>query len=86
MWMVPVITILASMFIQWGSFQANSANIQRQLTEQKIECEKKFERIEKEKADNDVMKEKFESIDWKLDLIMKNLGVTYNTKSRRDSI
>lgn len=84
LYMLPIITLVASLLIQWGSWQANSANIQKQFTDQKTECEKRFEKIEREKADADVIETKFDNINWKLDLIMKNLGVTYI--KRRDTI
>lgn len=84
--MLPLITIIASMMMQWGSFQANSANVQRQMTEYKADCEKRLERIELKKADNEVMNEKFENIDFKLDLIMKSLGIEYHQKSERDTL
>lgn len=67
--------------IQWGSWTANSANLVNRFAEQKVENEKRFERIEHDKANNDVVETKFNNIDWKLDLIMKNLGITYKNKT-----
>ena len=72
---LPVVTLVASLLIQWGSWQANSANIQTRFTDQKLESDKRFERIEREKADADVVETKFNSVDWKLDLIMKNFNI-----------
>jgi hypothetical protein len=83
---LPVITLAASLLTQWGSWQANSANIQNQFAQQKSEYEKRFEQIEREKADADVIESKFDAIDWKLNLIMKNLGVDYIKRTNRDSI
>lgn len=77
LFMLPLITIVASLLIQWGSWQANSSNIQKQFTEQKAEYDKLFDKIEREKAEATLVETKFSNIEWKLDLIMKNLGVTY---------
>jgi hypothetical protein len=74
---LPVISIAISLLIQWGSWQANSANLQKQFVEQKCDYDKRFEKVEREKADQDVVDTKFGNIDWKLDLIMKNFGILY---------
>ena len=74
--LLPVVTVLATLMIQWGYWQANAENIQGRFNEQKIEWDKRFEKIEREKAEVDVVTTKFETIDWKLNLIMKNLGVS----------
>jgi hypothetical protein len=83
---VPVFTLILSLGIQWGSWQANSANVQFQMRDQKCDFEKRFDKIEKEKANADLVESKFEAIDWKLDLIMKNLGVNYIKKSKKDTL
>jgi len=84
LYILPILTLVLSLGIQWGSWQANSANVQKQFDSQKLDYEKRFEKIEGEKADADVMYTKFETIDWKLDLIMKNFGIAYTKK--RDSL
>jgi predicted DNA-binding WGR domain protein len=86
LYLLPVITLIASLLIQWGSWQANSANVQKQFSDQKEACEKRFEQIDREKADAALMESKFDNIDWKLDLIMKNLGVANVKRSNRDTI
>ncbi|GEM_PF-2798631 len=82
-WMVfiPLISVVAAILIQWGSLTANSANIQKNLDQQRIECERRFEKVEREKADMDVVELKFNSVDWKLDLIMKNFNIPYTAPS-----
>ena len=77
MYFLPIITLVVSLIIQVGSWQANSANLQGKFDEQKIECERKFERIEKEKADIDIVETKFDNIDWKLNLIMGRMGIEF---------
>lgn len=77
LYFLPIITIVASLLIQWGSWEANSANYQKSMEEQRVEYEMRFQRIEKEKADADVVETKFNNIDWKLDMILKQLDKSY---------
>jgi len=86
LYLLPAVTLIASLLIQWGSWQANSANVQKQFNDQKEACEKRFDQIEHEKADAALMDSKFDNIDWKLDLIMKNMGIVYVQRPNRDTI
>ena len=79
LWMLllPLISVIAGVAIQYGSLTANSANIEKNNEQQRIEYDKRFERIERDKADADVVEIKFNAVDWKLDLIMKNFNIPY---------
>jgi len=78
-WMIllPLVSVIAGVLIQWGSLTANSSNIQKNADQQKVEYDRRFEKLEREKADADVVETKFNTVDWKLDLIMKSFNIPY---------
>lgn len=83
---LPVLTIVATLLIQLGYWQANSANLDKRIEDQKTIYDKRFERIEKEKADKFVIEEKINNINWKLDLILKNLGISYTSPVQKKEL
>jgi len=74
---IPLISIVAMALIQWGTLSANSVNTQKSLDQQRIEYDRRFEKIEREKADAALVEIKINTLDWKLDLIMRNFNIPY---------
>lgn len=75
LYFLPIITLLASLLIQWGSYQANSANYKSRDEDHRIQVEKRLDKVENEKADADVVGAKFSNVEWKLDLILNYMGI-----------
>ena len=75
LYLLPIITLIASLLIQWGGYQANSANYKSRFEDHRIQVEKRLDKVENEKADADVVESKFSNVEWKLDLILNDMGI-----------